>query len=520
MMLVVLALFVSCATTEEKGWTLNGTINGYGDGEITTPKSFNDENAPSYPIKDGKFTIKGDALTEPLALTLQVKNTGASAKVYIENGVTTFEADFVTGKREIFQGRMEEYQELNVKKVEGSIINEHYKAQSDYASAQYAELDKHRTTGGFMDDNQMRVLNEIHTNITNYNLDFIRKNPNAYFSGELVCNNLSGKKDKSEIQGYINMLGSELKHTGVKNLQARLNAIKDVDVSEVITASNVSYEVDNSYDGSAYKNAKYLAVLTNDNLVTLNNDKTISVIDSKGKKINTFTVSNSTVPSTMAVDESNNIYVMVPVEEMVEATFRGKKVNRKEIVGYNCDVYNTKGDKLRSMTISDVKEATGARVAGGKLMVADMSGRDIDVFNAETGVRESAIANMRPCCGILDFDINDKNEILVANLGAFRVQKFKMSGEQILSFGSRGDDVSKFHGCCNPVSIAYLSNGAIVTVEKDPTRVKVFSKEGAIAIKGIDEMVKGCSYIPMTVDAKDNLYLASPTKGVVKCISI
>jgi hypothetical protein len=93
-----------------------------------------------------------------------------------------------------------------------------------------------------------------------------------------------------------------------------------------------------------------------------------------------------------------------------------------------------------------------------------------------------------------------------------------MRGKQLLAFGQRGKDVSDFHGCCNPVSVAFLSNGAIVTVEKDPTRIKVYSQEGAKQIEGIQELVSGCTYIPMIVDGNDNLYLASPKKGIIKCI--
>lgn len=89
-----------------------------------------------------------------------------------------------------------------------------------------------------------------------------------------------------------------------------------------------------------------------------------------------------------------------------------------------------------------------------------------------------------------------------------------------MAFGQRGKKLNDFHGCCNPVSVASLSTGAIVTVEKDPTRVKVFSKDGAKAISGIEELVQGCLHIPMAVDSKDNLYLASGKKGMVKCVSI
>lgn len=89
-----------------------------------------------------------------------------------------------------------------------------------------------------------------------------------------------------------------------------------------------------------------------------------------------------------------------------------------------------------------------------------------------------------------------------------------------MAFGKRGKEVLDFHGCCNPVSVATLSSGAIVTVEKDPTRIKVYSNKGAKQIDGIEELVKGCTYIPMIVDNKDNLYLASEEKGIVKCCMV
>ena len=62
--------------------------------------------------------------------------------------------------------------------------------------------------------------------------------------------------------------------------------------------------------------------------------------------------------------------------------------------------------------------------------------------------------------------------------------------------------------------------GQFITVEKDPTRIKIYNKEGAKQIEGIEELVNGCAYIPMTVDNKENIYLTSPEKGLVRCVSI
>jgi hypothetical protein len=183
-----------------------------------------------------------------------------------------------------------------------------------------------------------------------------------------------------------------------------------------------------------------------------------------------------------------------------------------------CLVYDTKGTELKSLTLIGLKTASGAKVINGKLLVSDFSSRKVAIFNSETGAMESTISDLRACCGILDFGVNDKQEILVANLGAFRVQAFDYSGKIKYAFGRRGQGLNDFHGCCNPVNVAFLTNGAIITVEKDPTRIKVYSKSGAKKVEGIQELVKGCTYIPMTFDSKNNLYLASAKSGIIKCV--
>jgi len=188
-------------------------------------------------------------------------------------------------------------------------------------------------------------------------------------------------------------------------------------------------------------------------------------------------------------------------------------------VGVEGNVLNEKGEHISKYRLARLKTATGARVVDNHLIVSDFQNKRIAMFDSKTGKAGSIIKDMRPCCGILDFSVNAKNEILVANHRAFRVQGFDFTGKSIVAFGQRGKSLNDFHGCCNPVNVAYLSNGAIVTVEKDPTRIKIYSKEGAKQIAGIEELVKGCSYIPMIVDSKDNLYLASGRKGMVKCVS-
>lgn len=67
--------------------------------------------------------------------------------------------------------------------------------------------------------------------------------------------------------------------------------------------------------------------------------------------------------------------------------------------------------------------------------------------------------------------------IHITNPGQFRVETFTPEGhwEPSLSWGNTSSgDFAGFSGSCNPVSIAVLADGRIVTAEKFITRVKVF----------------------------------------------
>ncbi|OFY44380.1 MAG: hypothetical protein A2X18_01890 [Bacteroidetes bacterium GWF2_40_14] len=352
-------------------------------------------------------------------------------------------------------------------------------------------------------------------------VDFIKEYPKSPYSAVLVAQLTSGKS-AAEIEKYLKLLDPSLANDPkVIELNSKVNEMKKTEVgigAFVSGAHDLSYKVDNNFAGKQHKDVVYLAILSNSNICAFKKDGSVRIIDSKGATVNEFKT-EITTPSAITVDKSDNIFVLGSVIEKKTVDVRGKSSQVSTPVGVECQVYNAKGAKIRDMKLSGVVTATGARISQNNLLVADTRGRSIVIFDAETGAKKSAIEKLRTCCGILDFTVRKNNEVLVANLGAFRVEGFDYNGKSIISFGQRGNTIDEFHGCCNPVSVAFLSNGGIVTVEKDPTRIKVYSKEGAKKVEGIDELVKGCAYIPMTVDRNDNLYLASKTDGIVKCKS-
>jgi hypothetical protein len=191
-------------------------------------------------------------------------------------------------------------------------------------------------------------------------------------------------------------------------------------------------------------------------------------------------------------------------------------------IGVECSVFDPKGTKLKTAKLANLKSAQAAKIVGGKLVVADLTARALVFMDLETGEETGRIdKGLRLCCGIFDFCEAPGNTVAISNLGAFKLQQYDFDGKLLSEFGKRGRDLDDFQGCCNPVSAGYLPNGQILTVEKSPTRIKIYDAEGKNAkqIEGVEELVKGCSFIPVAIDSKGNIYLAANSKSyIVKCV--
>ncbi|MHB8996742.1 MAG: NHL repeat-containing protein [Armatimonadota bacterium] len=76
--------------------------------------------------------------------------------------------------------------------------------------------------------------------------------------------------------------------------------------------------------------------------------------------------------------------------------------------------------------------------------------------------------------------VKPDGNLLVNNPGRLRVDTFSPTGVLKSSFGKASVDIDGFCGCCNPVDIALLPDGRVVTAEKGLPRVKVYSSDGML----------------------------------------
>ena len=514
-LLIVLVLFASCNQGDnEKEYIIKGKIKGYKEGAVQLLKHVNDKNPKEFPVKNGEFIIKGKAFAEPTELNFNLKGHFARFGFYVEKGLHEYSAELIIKKTPY--GDMAQ---LKNGTIRGCIVNDQEKAyRKGINELMYKKYDINKIPKDQLEEK----LAERDRASEEFNIKYVKNHNNEFYSG-YVALMLAHGKNAEGIKEIMDMLDPKLNNQFTKALKAKYKELQktDVDPSKIIKAKNVKYAIDKSFDGKVLTNVKYLAMLRNNNVCALFNDGKIKFIDPKGKVVKEIDPkTKEKVTSICSHKDVDMIFALYPLKKEVSRKVRGKIMKYKECYAYSCKAFNLLGEEVKDFKLEGITSAFGSRVFDNRLLVSDYNKKSITVFDINSAKEVSEIKGLRPCCLILDFSINAKKEILVANLGAFRVNAFDITGKKLLAFGKRGRGINEFHGCCNPVSVAYLNSGAIVTVEKDPTRVKIYSNEGAKQVEGIDELVKGCSYIPMIVDAKDNLYLASPKKGMIKCSAV
>lgn len=286
-----------------------------------------------------------------------------------------------------------------------------------------------------------------------------------------------------------------------------------------------SYKVDSSFVTAPLAATPVgIAITAKDQIQVLLSNGSVVTYDSAGKSAGEFSSRMDPLPSTMTL-ANGKIYLLSTKTKDEEVEFQGKKRMVKVPNGASCAVFTPTGTKESEFELPNVLSATDAHFIGDELAVGDYKKSQIAFFKLSGDKAElvkKIEGEFRLCCGIFDFcPTIDGDSMLVANLGAFKVQTYT-NRRKHSEFGARGEKLEDFHGCCNPVNLAALGTDFIVTVEKATTRVKVCDRKGKDAkiIEGLGELVNGCTSIPVAVDHKGAIYLASSTKRcIVKCVS-
>ena len=291
-------------------------------------------------------------------------------------------------------------------------------------------------------------------------------------------------------------------------------------LSPVISAVS-DYHVEKEIGKGQLGHIMQIAIGTDDTICALEKNGEVTIFDSEGSVTTTL---ETGMPNTtaFAVDADGNFHIFSTLTEEKKIKSGARMRTVQVPIGVECIVFDPEGNKLKMTPLANLKSARAATIVSDKLVVADLTARALVFMDLASGEETGRIKKgLRLCCGIFDFCEAPDNTVAVSNLGAFKLQQYNLEGKLISEFGKRGRGLDDFQGCCNPVSAGYLPDGQILTVEKDPTRIKIYGATGKNArkIEGVEELVKGCSFIPVAIDSNGNVYLAANTKGyIVKCV--
>jgi sugar lactone lactonase YvrE len=110
--------------------------------------------------------------------------------------------------------------------------------------------------------------------------------------------------------------------------------------------------------------------------------------------------------------------------------------------------------------------------------------------------------------GAVDFAIDGRGLVHVANPGMHRVERYTAEGELVGRFGRfDGQDPEGFPGCCNPTNLTLDLAGRVIVSEKAGPRVKVYDPSGlllsVVTDEGFDPSAKN---LDLAVDASGTIY--------------
>ena len=277
----------------------------------------------------------------------------------------------------------------------------------------------------------------------------------------------------------------------------------------------LTYAVGQTY-GKTERLADISALATgkDDFLIVASNDKIFIFDPAKVESVRNFDPGLKGV--TAVAFEGQTIYVFSRRTETKEMQANGRKYTREVPLEALCKTFTWEGTPTGDIKLEKLTDVINAEVLGGKIYVSDFGGtHTVRSFDAKTGKSlKSYGKNLRLCCGILGFAVDPKtSDVLIGNLGAFRLERYSPGGNLHSGFGKRGQQPEDFQGCCNPVSAAVLPDGNLVVTEKDPSRVKVYSSQGRMlfAFSDLQELVKGCNRVSVAVDSKGRVYLGANT---------
>jgi len=263
---------------------------------------------------------------------------------------------------------------------------------------------------------------------------------------------------------------------------------------------------------TGFKEVRAVAVGPSDRIYVAG-DQSVRVFDSAGKQVSY--VKTSSVPRCLAVAKDGTMYV--GAMDRVEVYPAGPAGRSS---------WDSAGDKAIFTAVAVTQEWVFVADAGNReILRYDRSGKLIERIRKK-GPAGKIDGVLMPSAHF-DVEIGADGLIRANDPGRLCVDIYTAQGELLTSWGKGGPDIDRFIGCCNPVRIALLPDGSVVTSEKGLPRVKVYTKEGKFdcVVAGPESFVKlrcptaNCTTgaaLDLAVDSRGRILVLDPATRQVR----
>jgi hypothetical protein len=203
------------------------------------------------------------------------------------------------------------------------------------------------------------------------------------------------------------------------------------------------------------------------------------------------------------------------------------------------EVYDRKGKRLEGWE-SPGKKAyfTGLVATETDVFVADAGSRVVLRYDRSGKLKgrigekdkERNVPGFIVPSPFFDVELGPDGLLHVTNPGRHRVETYTPDGDLELAWGRPGAAIENFCGCCNPINLALLGDGRVVTFEKGIPRVKVYAADGTFdsVVAGAEAFAENAQVcgpndctvggLDGAVDAKGRVYILDFVTGDVRVL--